>query len=421
MSTSSDASSSDEDERRIIGAATARRRFATAATVVIEDESRRIFVQRRKTSLRKDWQGHVAREGHQIFRRMYRMHLYYFNDLFQRIRSKIETRDVEMAIRSSGSAVCAEIRLAMTLRYLAGGSVWDIRSNFSVSKSEFYRSVWGVVDALNEEFPIDLDISDVDKLKAIEEGFAQKSRQNVIRGAIGAIDGCLIPQKNPGSSVENAGRYYCARKEKYSILLMAMCDADRRFLWFDMSCTPTTHDSLAWLTTELGQRFERGELPSPFFVLGDSAFTCTLNMISPGKDDDFNFEQSSLRINIECAFGQLIRRWGILWKQLEMKFEKRTGVIGCCIRLHNFCIDCRIELESELMKIDGLIEIMPGHQIVPPLINSVGSPVNYLHTECRCPSCSGSARATAKADTRRREQLEEAVREKGLIRPYRRV
>lgn len=404
---------------RVFAGAAARRRFLASSAVVVQEGSCKNVGRKRKTALRKEWGEHVSREGPEVFRRMYRMPIFYFNELLGRIRFKFETADVEMARRSSGSEVCAEVRLALTLRYLAGGTVWDIRSNFGVSKTEFYRSVWTVIDALNSEFPIDLDISDVDKLKELEKRYALKSRQNAIRGAIGAIDGCLISQKNPGCSVDNAGRYYCARKEKFAILLMAICDADRRFLWFDMSCTPTTHDSLAWLTTELGQIFERGELPNPFFLLGDSAFTCTLSMISPGKDDDFNFEHSSLRINIECAFGQLIRRWGLLWKPLEMEFKKRTGVIGCCIRLHNFCIDSRIEIEQDLMELDGVVEVLPGRAIIAPLINNNGSPVNELHTECRCPNCSGGGRARTKADTRRREELEEAIRGKGLIRPYR--
>ena len=168
MSTSSRSSSSDEDEICLLAAIGARRRFAAAASVILHEESERIDVAKRKSALRKDWQGHVAREGHDVFRRMYRMDLYTFNDLLERIRFKIETEDVEMAIKSSGSPVCAEIRLAMTLRYLAGGTVWDIRSNFGVSKTEMYRSVWCVIDALNAEFPIDLDITDVGKLNEIE-------------------------------------------------------------------------------------------------------------------------------------------------------------------------------------------------------------------------------------------------------------
>lgn len=84
---------------------------------------------------------------------------------------------------------------------------------------------------------------------------------------------------------------------------MALCDSHRRFTWFDMSCTSTTHDSLAWISTDLGQRISNGALKEPYFILGDNAFTISRSLITPGTDDDFNYENSSLRINIECAFG----------------------------------------------------------------------------------------------------------------------
>lgn len=58
-----------------------------------------------------------------------------------------------------------EVSLGMTLRYLAVAVVWDIRSNFGVSTSEFFRSVWRVIDALNEEFPLELDLTDTDGLR----------------------------------------------------------------------------------------------------------------------------------------------------------------------------------------------------------------------------------------------------------------
>ena len=80
---------------------------------------------------------------------------------------------------------------------------------------------------------------------------------------------------------------------------MAICDADRKFIWFNMSCTPTNHDSLAWISTDLAYNVENGRLVEPYFILGDSAFTSTRSMIVPGYDDDFNFEQSSLWINVE--------------------------------------------------------------------------------------------------------------------------
>lgn len=60
-------------------------------------------------------------------------------------------------------------------------------------------------------------------------------------------------------------------------------------------------------------------------------------MVPPGNDDNFNFEQSSLRINIECnitkecSFWELARRWGILWTPLYMSSSKRTSVIGLAV------------------------------------------------------------------------------------------
>lgn len=103
-----------------------------------------------------------------------------------------------------------------------------------------------------------------------------------------------------------------------------------------------------------------GHLCEPYFILGDNAFTTTRSLITPGDDDAFHFEQSSLRIDIECALVALGRQWGILSRPLEMSFNKRTALIGCCIPLHNYCIDVRIEMEDELQNGNGLIEVRPA-------------------------------------------------------------
>lgn len=76
--------------------------------------------------------------------------------------------------------------------------------------------------------------------------------------------------------------------------------------------------------TSLGQKFENGELLERFYLIGDTAFTCNRSLISSGNNDRFNFEHSSLRINIVCAFGEIMRGWGILWRPLEMAFSKQA-------------------------------------------------------------------------------------------------
>ena len=107
--------------------------------------------------------------------------------------------------------------------------------------------------------------------------------------------------------VPDAQRYYVDRKNSYCLLAMAICDSKRRFTWVDIGMAPSTHDSTAWSATPLGMRVEAGDLPYPFFLNGDSAFTVSPSMITPSNNDpaldDFDFYQSSNRMAIECAFG----------------------------------------------------------------------------------------------------------------------
>lgn len=106
------------------------------------------------------WQSHIAKEGPLVFMLMYRVTIFHFNELLRGVEMKIKTDEMDMAIRSAGSPVCAEVRLGMTLRYIAGGQLWDIRSYLGVVTSEFYLSVWCVVYVLIEQFPIDLDYTE---------------------------------------------------------------------------------------------------------------------------------------------------------------------------------------------------------------------------------------------------------------------
>jgi Plant transposon protein len=46
------------------------------------------------------------------------------------------------------------------------------------------------------------------------------------------------------------------------------------------------------------------------------------------------------RIYIECAFGELVMRWGIFWRTLMFELPKKTTkIIQVCMLLHNFIID----------------------------------------------------------------------------------
>jgi hypothetical protein len=107
-------------------------------------------------------------------------------------------------------------------------------------------------------------------------------------------------------------------------------------------------DSLAFRGTSLGQRLLNQLLPDRYFIVGDAAYTLSNNLLTPVPGvasnmgvwaDSHNFHLSQLRITIERSFGIVVRRWGILWRPLECRFDRMAHVAICCLRLHNLCVD----------------------------------------------------------------------------------
>ena len=231
------------------------------------------------------------------------------------------------ALNSLGTPVCVQARLAMGLRFLAGGQIHDLVLIYGVCSGECYNSIWRFVDAVNESTHDDLQIKfpfeDEAKLIKLEAEFRSRSRKQVWRNCVGCVDGAHFPMMNPGVSVEDCLRYHVSRKDCYAHLAMAVCDADRRFLAFDITHGPTTHDSLAFAATQvisalspvctyvlkfsfaiaqLGLAIDAGNFPEGFFLNGDSAFVLSNCMVVPtglAEFDDFDFEQSSNRMAIE--------------------------------------------------------------------------------------------------------------------------
>lgn len=150
--------------------------------------------------------------------------------------------------------------------------------------------------------------------------------------------------------------------------------------------------------------------------MGNNAYVCGPNVIVPGDDDDFNYEKSMMRMNIERAFGELVRRWGILWRPLEMKFERRAPIIEVCMRLYNFCIDERLEVlaHTETWNPYGR---SPGGICRASRMDRDGCPVEHLQANFTCGLGRGPPREfRVEKDTGLRENLEIDCRDAGLRR-----
>ncbi len=55
---------------------------------------------------------------------------------------------------------------------------------------------------------------------------------------------------------------------------------------------------------------------------------------------------------MECAFGELVKRWGILWRPQSFNMETTMKILKVLFLLHNLCINERLDLCSGYNVID---------------------------------------------------------------------
>ena len=295
-------SDDDEDELSTYIAAVLVSRRRAAAAARKRQKSGPQGKKRRPLSF-FSWDDHTHRLSERGFKLRYRVDRASFAHLHGRLKDAIETKNLAQAKRSRrvGGRVASEVRLAVTLRYLAGSMVDDLALIYHISKNEVYKSLWATIDAINDhpDFKIQFPLDDVEALQKLELEFAlaHERRYGSLswRGQVSAVDGVDFSIRNPGKAVKNPRRFFVERKGHYCLLCIAACDAHRRFTHYDVSFASGTHDSLAWSGSVLGQKVQAGGLPSPFFFNGDNAFTCANHMIVPMNDSDFDFYQSSNR------------------------------------------------------------------------------------------------------------------------------
>jgi hypothetical protein len=422
---------SEEDE--LVAAAAHQQQVAVAISLLSQQSGMGPSGPNRKPS-GFCWRAHVHRLTESEFKLRYRVSYDSFNTLLDKLASRLRVTNVAQAVNSrSHLPICLEVRLAVALRYFAGGDAQDLALIYDISKGCVWRLVWLVVDAVNltlDNMRFEDAIDDPDALQALEMDFAMATRGGFWRGQVGAIDGVHIKMRRPSQTdVNDPNRYHVARKDIYALLLMAIADIHRRFTWADCSMAPQTHDSTAWTATELGQRVERGDLPYPYFLNGDAAFSLGPSMITPSNNDpaldDLDYYQSSNRMPIECAFGILIRRWGVLWRPLTQRFNRRAKLVIALMRLHNFCIDERLaaaQAEEELPDVlQPYPEMQPGRGGIPPKFDKDLRPVEALQTCCAAdegaPTRAQQAQSGVKAA--RRDELNRAMKAAGYVRVLR--
>ena len=142
--------------------------------------------------------------------------------------------------------------------------------------------------------------------------------------SLGALDGKHIRMRCPPKS----GTSYFNYKKYYSIILLALVDADYRFVYVEVGAEGSAGDAGIWNQCELMQAIDQNrahippraclpndDQPMPYFIIGDNAFAMKTWLMKPFAHTDqvtperlFNYRLSRARRCVECAFGILANR-----------------------------------------------------------------------------------------------------------------
>ena len=281
-----------------------------------------------------------------FFKKFFRMDRETFDILLNLIEDKL-TKNKIKAKNSSKYPISPVIKLSLALRYLSGGSYLDLAFGFNVAHNHIMAYVWEVLKAIdsnlnNINFPID----DEEKLRDIEAGFNALSG-GCFKGTVAAGDGVVFRMHKPHKdAVEGDVASFFTRKGYYAYGMQAFVDSSCKFLNISMKMASSTHDSTAYIVSDLANAIQEKRLPHWAHVVLDEAYPNGPQELSPYRGrkldpwkDSFNYHLSLHRQVVERAFGILIQRWGVFWRPIRVSFENIPLLIRVCCKLHNFLIE----------------------------------------------------------------------------------
>lgn len=171
---------------------------------------------------------------------------------------------------------------------------------------------------------------------------------------IGALDGKHVVTEKP----PNSGSTYFNYKKQFSVVLMALVDADLRFITVDVGAYGKNSDGGIFKNSALGRALNGGmlkipepkKLPGtdilmPHVIVGDEAFPLSTNLMRPypgvqlrnnNLKKIYNYRHSRARRCSENAFGLLCKKFRIFFKTLNVIPEHLDIIIMAATCLHNF-------------------------------------------------------------------------------------
>lgn len=186
---------------------------------------------------------------------------------------------------------------------------------------------------------------------------------------LGAIDGKHVAIKPP----PNSGSVYFNYKHFFSIVLLAVVDANYKFLYVDIGAPGRSGDAGVYANSALKQALDANRLELPdedesdeenpsckYHLIGDDAFPLSERMMKPfshrqlEKDKQiFNYRLSRARRVVENAFGILANRFRVFLSTIALAPEKVEIIVlaACC--LHNYLVQHSVATYTSQLSSDN--------------------------------------------------------------------
>lgn len=269
------------------------------------------------------------------------------------------------------------LKLAITLRYLAtGASYRDLAFAFRVAHNTISLFIPEVCQAIFEEYQAEMwnTPQTPDEWRPVAEGFRDKWN---FPHACGAIDGKHIAITKPGKT----GSLYYNFKGFFSIVMLAVVDANYKFIWADVGAPGSSSDAgifnrsrlepalrLGTLGLPLPEPLPNDDRDMPFFMIGDDAFPLRTYMMKPYShryqtipERIYSYRLSRARRVVENAFGILARRFRCLLTTIQLKPRNVVKVAKACMTLHNIMRTRYPGLQNpDLDREDDQVQLVPG-------------------------------------------------------------
>nr|CAH7761150.1 unnamed protein product [Callosobruchus chinensis] len=169
---------------------------------------------------------------------------------------------------------------------------------------------------------------------------------------IGAIDGKHVQIVCPA----NTGTEYFNYKKTFSIVLMAIVDANYCFQYVHIGCQGRMSDGGVYKNTPFNKALQENhlEIPppealpgreklTPYVFVADDAFALTINFMKPyagqlsqSPERVFNYRLSRARRIVENAFGIMASVFRVFRKPMQLKVDNVEKITKACVYLHNY-------------------------------------------------------------------------------------